>query len=94
MTTTVSEERRVQLTRPFGELGRADVAYAGGKGANLGELTRAGFAVPAGFVVGAPAYASFTATGRCASASRSGSPRWTSTMPPRCSAPRRRSARS
>jgi pyruvate,water dikinase len=33
--------------------------YAGGKGANLGELTSAGLPVPDGFVVGAPAYAVF-----------------------------------
>ncbi len=45
--------------RPFADLGREDVAYAGGKGANLGELTRAGLPVPPGFVVGAPAYAAF-----------------------------------
>ncbi|HEX6026984.1 MAG TPA: phosphoenolpyruvate synthase [Solirubrobacter sp.] len=45
--------------RPFGELTRADVPFAGGKGANLGELTRAGLPVPPGFVVGAPAYAAF-----------------------------------
>ncbi len=46
-------------TRPFASLRRADVAYAGGKGANLGELTHAGLPVPPGFVVGAPAYAAF-----------------------------------
>ncbi|HYM46320.1 MAG TPA: phosphoenolpyruvate synthase [Solirubrobacteraceae bacterium] len=51
----------VVVTRPLGELGREDVAYAGGKGANLGELTRAGVPVPEGFVVGAPAYAAFCA---------------------------------
>jgi pyruvate, water dikinase len=45
--------------RAFTELGREDVAFAGGKGANLGELTRVGFQVPPGFVVGAPAYAEF-----------------------------------
>ncbi len=48
-------------TRPFASLRRADVAYAGGKGANLGELTHAGLPVPPGFVVGAPAYAAFLA---------------------------------
>src|SRR3954468_10122341 len=32
--------------RSFGELSRADVPFAGGKGANLGELTRAGLPVP------------------------------------------------
>jgi len=47
--------------RPFARLGREDVAYAGGKGANLGELVSAGLPVPAGFVVGAPAYAAFLA---------------------------------
>ena len=45
--------------RPFARLGREDVDYAGGKGANLGELTSAGLPVPDGFVVGAPAYAAF-----------------------------------
>ena len=49
----------VEPIRPFSELSSADVEYAGGKGANLGQLTRAGFPVPPGFVVGAPAYAAF-----------------------------------
>ncbi len=40
----------------FDQLGARDVDIAGGKGANLGELTRAGFPVPNGFVVTAPAY--------------------------------------
>ena len=47
------------FVRGFAELSRADVGFAGGKGANLGELTRADFPVPAGFVIGAPAYAAF-----------------------------------
>ena len=47
------------LTRTIAELARADVPYAGGKGANLGELTAAGLPVPDGFVVGAPTYATF-----------------------------------
>jgi pyruvate,water dikinase len=47
------------FTRPFESLQRTDVDYAGGKGANLGELTAAGIPVPSGFVVGAPAYAAF-----------------------------------
>jgi len=41
----------------FDRLGRGDVDFAGGKGANLGELTAAGLPVPPGFVIGAPAYA-------------------------------------
>ncbi|WP_235948882.1 PEP/pyruvate-binding domain-containing protein [Candidatus Frankia alpina] len=40
----------------FDELGAADTAIAGGKGANLGELTAAGFPVPPGFVIPAAAY--------------------------------------
>jgi pyruvate,water dikinase len=35
---------------------KQDVGIAGGKGANLGELRRAGFPVPPGFVVTAPAF--------------------------------------
>ena len=45
--------------RPFSDLSTADVPYAGGKGANLGQLTQAGLPVPPGFVVGATAYAAF-----------------------------------
>ncbi len=52
---TVAGERSTDGIRPFAALGRQDTAIAGGKGANLGELTRAGFPVPPGFVVGAPA---------------------------------------
>jgi rifampicin phosphotransferase len=39
------------------ELGRDDIARAGGKGANLGELIKAGFDVPDGFVLTTEAYA-------------------------------------
>jgi len=45
--------------RPLRDLSIADVQYAGGKGANLGQLTRTGLPVPPGFVVGAPACAAF-----------------------------------
>ena len=45
--------------RPLYELRVRGVGYAGGKGANLGELTAAGSPVPPGFVIGAPAYAAF-----------------------------------
>ena len=43
----------------FEEIGRADIALAGGKGANLGELTRYRVPVPPGFVVTAAAYFHF-----------------------------------
>jgi pyruvate,water dikinase len=64
MTIIVEAQTRSGSIRSFADLGREDVAFAGGKGANLGELTRAGFSVPPGFVVGAPAYDVFvTAAG-------------------------------
>ena len=44
------------LARPLASLRAADVAVAGGKGANLGELIVAGFAVPEGFVLTTDAY--------------------------------------
>jgi pyruvate,water dikinase len=47
------------LTRSIAELSHDDIPYAGGKGANLGELMAAGLPVPDGFVVGAPTYAAF-----------------------------------
>jgi pyruvate, water dikinase len=56
MSTTAS---KIEAVRRFADLRVGDVDYAGGKGANLGELTAAGLPVPAGFVVGAPAYAAF-----------------------------------
>jgi pyruvate,water dikinase len=41
------------------DLGSGDVATAGGKGANLGEMTRAGLPVPTGFVVTVDAFHAF-----------------------------------
>lgn len=43
----------------FQEIKKEDVITAGGKGANLGEMTAAGIAVPGGFVVTADAYKVF-----------------------------------
>ena len=63
MATMVEAQTRSGFIRSFADLGREDVAFAGGKGANLGELTRGGFSVPAGFVVGAPAYDLFVTVG-------------------------------
>lgn len=46
------------------ELRRADIPRAGGKGANLGEMTYAGLPVPPGFVISIDGYAHFrSATG-------------------------------
>src|SRR6516165_5391069 len=57
-TSTTSGEAVHAVSR-FAELGKGDVGFAGGKGANLGELTRARLPVPHGFVIGAPAYVAF-----------------------------------
>ncbi|TES81954.1 MAG: phosphoenolpyruvate synthase [Dehalococcoidia bacterium] len=45
----------------FSEVGKDDVNTVGGKGANLGEMTRAGIPVPPGFIVTASAYFDFLA---------------------------------
>jgi pyruvate,water dikinase len=48
----------------FEALSRTSTAVAGGKGANLGEMTHAGLPVPPGFVITAPAFlAAFEAAG-------------------------------
>ena len=43
----------------FTQLTKKDVAIAGGKGASLGEMTRAGIPVPPGFVVLASSFERF-----------------------------------
>jgi pyruvate,water dikinase len=43
----------------FGEVDKDDTGIVGGKGANLGELTRAGIPVPSGFCVTSEVYFSF-----------------------------------
>ena len=40
----------------FDEIRKDDIALAGGKGANLGELSHAGLPVPPGFIVTTTAY--------------------------------------
>ena len=50
-------------TKRFDEIGRDDLSLAGGKGANLGELSRAGLPVPPGFVVTTGAYDDFVEAG-------------------------------
>ena len=59
MTTAAEPKTKIQAVLAFADLRVGDTAYAGGKGANLGELTSAGLPVPPGFVVGAPSYAAF-----------------------------------
>ncbi|MFQ5888107.1 MAG: PEP/pyruvate-binding domain-containing protein, partial [Candidatus Hydrothermarchaeales archaeon] len=43
----------------FDELKKDDVGIAGGKGANLGEMTQAGLPVPPGFVITSKTYEEF-----------------------------------
>ncbi|MBI2551919.1 hypothetical protein HYW17_01295 [Candidatus Uhrbacteria bacterium] len=49
----------MQHIKFFKELSKKDVHIAGGKGASLGEMTKAGIAVPPGFVVTASAFERF-----------------------------------
>lgn len=49
----------MEYVKFFEELNKEDVAIAGGKGANLGELTQAGIPVPPGFVITAATYEEF-----------------------------------
>lgn len=44
------------MIRWFDEVSRTSAPYVGGKGANLGELTQAGFPVPWGFIITVEAY--------------------------------------
>jgi pyruvate,water dikinase len=53
----------VRYTAWFDEIRKDDIALGGGKGANLGELSRAGLPVPPGFVVTTRAYDAFVEAG-------------------------------
>ncbi|MGD9711225.1 MAG: phosphoenolpyruvate synthase, partial [Thermomicrobiales bacterium] len=53
------EDAMSKFVQWFADLSRNDVSVAGGKGANLGEMTRAGLPVPPGFVVTADAFHEF-----------------------------------
>ena len=48
----------MQFIKHFSEIDEADLLHVGGKGLNLGKLTRAGFQVPQGFCVTTDAYRS------------------------------------
>ena len=51
--------RSAQNVAWFSEVSKEDIALVGGKGANLGEMTRAKFPVPNGFIVTSNAYYKF-----------------------------------
>src|SRR3954471_10526430 len=59
MVTASLQEQRTALVAPFSALDKHDLALVGGKGANLGEMTRAGFPIPAGFCVTTLAFRMF-----------------------------------
>jgi len=62
--TPASTHEPMRYVRWFEGITKADTGLVGGKGANLGEMTRAGFPVPPGFVVTIDAYRRFAdATG-------------------------------
>ena len=48
-----------QYVLPFAHISAADIPKVGGKGANLGEMTQAGFPVPSGFCVTTAAFRRF-----------------------------------
>ena len=49
----------MRYIRWFEEIGKDDLKLVGGKGANLGELVKAGFPVPPGFVIAIDAFEEF-----------------------------------
>ncbi|MBV7334586.1 hypothetical protein KFU94_41380 [Chloroflexi bacterium TSY] len=49
----------MSYTIPFHSLNKTQISIAGGKGANLGEMTTAGFPVPSSFVLTTQAYDAF-----------------------------------
>jgi rifampicin phosphotransferase len=60
MVDTIAR-REERLVARINAVGRDDLELAGGKGANLGELMRAGFPVPDGFIISTEAYATVVA---------------------------------
>lgn len=55
-TRPLPANERARFVRTFAELRKDDTEIAGGKGANLGELTAAGLPVPPGYVITAQGY--------------------------------------
>jgi rifampicin phosphotransferase len=57
----MANETSMKFIRTFRQLKKDDIQTAGGKGANLGELTRIGMPVPPGFVITTAGYEKFVA---------------------------------
>lgn len=49
-------DKKTALVLPFSHIDKHDVGLVGGKGANLGEMTQAGFPIPPGFCVTSESY--------------------------------------
>ena len=49
----------------FKDVDKDDIKLVGGKGANLGEMTKSGFPIPFGFVVTSEAYFYFLKKPKC-----------------------------
>ncbi len=58
-TASASASEKASFVLPFAAIDASLVSIVGGKGANLGVLTNAGFAVPPGFCITTEAYKSF-----------------------------------
>ncbi len=56
MSTPRTNNNDSPLAAPFSGFKSGDLLLAGGKGANLGELSNTGFAVPPGFIITTAAY--------------------------------------
>ncbi len=56
MSTPRTNNNDSPLAAPFSDFKSGDLLLAGGKGANLGELSNTGFAVPPGFIITTAAY--------------------------------------
>ena len=61
MIPAVVSAQATELCVPLAAITRRDVAWAGGKAANLGEMMRAGLTVPPGFVITTAAYRAYMA---------------------------------
>jgi pyruvate,water dikinase len=57
MSTPQPNVQAPLFVAPFSSFGSKDLALAGGKGANLGELSQANFDIPPGFIITTAAYA-------------------------------------
>jgi len=56
MSAAISTNPSSSLVSPLSHFRRGDLILAGGKGANLGELSQSGFDVPPGFIITTTAY--------------------------------------